>query len=302
MAMSSSWRGVSNSWLILLKKVLGGHAKRASYKIGGYTVIEVMIVLAVTGVLFSSAVLMFQGQQGKTSISQSLYDLASKIETYSTEVNSGVYPDSQNFTCSVDGSGHPVLSGGSGGTGTNQSCLFLGRALQIVPNSSSLYAYSVLGDRTIHSGGADTNQTVTSFDQASPTPAQDNGGGWLLYDTYNLPSNETFSMSKVTDINNTTFNNYDLIGLYIDLDTATASSSTNSLSIRGYNFPNGGANAALSASVKNCIQQNAPCGTSSYSLVRSWVLCVQDGTSTGMVTVTTTPSGVSTAVDAQECK
>ena len=48
---------------------------------GGYTVIEVLIVLAISGVIFVSGVVMFSGQSNSTAFEQSMQDTNSEIAT-----------------------------------------------------------------------------------------------------------------------------------------------------------------------------------------------------------------------------
>jgi type II secretory pathway pseudopilin PulG len=102
---------------------------------GGYTIVEVMIVLVVTGALFGSAVLLVQGQQAKTQFSQGLRDLDSQIRDAMNDVGTGQYPDTGNFDCLVSGSpgninfSSPAVPGG-GGQGTKTSCTFIGKVMQ----------------------------------------------------------------------------------------------------------------------------------------------------------------------------
>jgi prepilin-type N-terminal cleavage/methylation domain-containing protein len=256
---------------------------------GGYTIIEVMIVLAISGVLFTSAIVVFQGQQSKTILSQSLYDLASKLQGYATEVSSGVYDNSSNYSCNASAGGSAVLSNGGSG---NAGCLFLGRAVQIVQNQPTIYTYTVLGSRLDSSGSS-----IAQFNQANPEPALDSSGNWVLTDQYTLPSGQTFISSKVKDLSGNPLTDAYMVGLYIDLAGATSTGGTTSLSVRGYNLA---ANAApQSNAVKNCIEQKAAC--SAPKSVRTWQICVQQGSTLGSINVDSGPGGVTTRVNAQEC-
>lgn len=261
---------------------------------GGYTIIEVSIVLMITTVLFASAITVFQGQQGKTVFSQSLYDLASQIQSYASQVNSGVYPNSQDYDCRTVVSGgttRPYLVQASPSGAPN--CLYLGRALQVT-TAGTLAAYTVLGVRVDSSGNI-----VDQFDNAAPTPALNLNGArgaagavWYLYDQYKLPTGHTFTASKTYNQTGGLATRY-MVGFYTDL----AGNSSNALSVRGYNLSP--ATAIASSATRLCIEQNSPCNT--YTSVRKWELCVKNGSHIGSVTVTTTPSGVATNVNALEC-
>src|SRR3990167_10157354 len=87
---------------------------------GGFTVLEVLIVLAITGLLFISAVTLFRGKQTQTQFNQAMHDLESKIQSIANVVKSGSFPDSENYNCFRRGTGTPGLTG-SGGSGTGKN-------------------------------------------------------------------------------------------------------------------------------------------------------------------------------------
>lgn len=282
-------------------------------RIGGYTIVEVMVVLGVTGVMFTSAVLIFQHQQGRTSLSQSLYDLASRIQSYASEVNSGVYPtDPQTYySCKAQagfgGSQAWLSASGTQNLGSSTDCLFLGRALQLAYNGASpatsnkLYAYSVLGLRNIWSGGVDSGTAAASYDQANPVPAQCKSGcsipnQWALYTTYTLPYGEYFTKSALTDQDgNSPFATgtfFGMVGIFQDISTSNAT-----LNLRGYNFKD---TAVAGTNEQKCIEQQSPCNTY-LDHGHNWEICVQNGNNKGSVMVSATPTGVTTNVNAGAC-
>ncbi len=69
----------------------------------GYTIVEAMIFLAVSGVLFVSAMAAVSGQQQKTQFYQSIRDLDSNIRDKINEVGSGTFGNSLNLKCRVNG-------------------------------------------------------------------------------------------------------------------------------------------------------------------------------------------------------
>lgn len=132
-----------------------------------YTIIEVLIVLAVTGVLLVAAMLVMAGQQRKTEFSQSIHDIESQVSDTMNDVSTGFYPNTNNFSCTATPSG-PALAGGSGVTnnqGANKGCIFIGRVMQFGiqgASSSSYNVYTVVGQRQIN------NQEVTTLTEAKP--------------------------------------------------------------------------------------------------------------------------------------
>jgi type II secretory pathway pseudopilin PulG len=292
-------------------KYWGRDAVRARMR--GYTIVEVMIVLSVTGVMFISAVLIFQHQQGRTSLSQSLYDMASRIQSYASEVNAGVYPtDPQTYySCKAQagfGGTQAWLTGaGSPSLGSSTDCLFLGRSLQLAYNSASpttsnkLVAYTALGLRDIWSGGVDSGTAAASYDQANPVPAQCKSGcsapnQWALYTTYTLPYGEYFTKSALTDQDgNSPFATgtfFGMVGIFQDISTSNAT-----LNLRGYNFKD---TASAGTNEQKCIEQQAPCNLY-LDQGHSWEICVQNGNNIGSIMVSANSTGVTTNVNAGAC-
>lgn len=60
--------------------------------VSGFTVVETLIVLAITGVLFVSVVGIVAGRQGKTQFTQAANSIRGEIEQVIGEVQSGYYP------------------------------------------------------------------------------------------------------------------------------------------------------------------------------------------------------------------
>ncbi|HVX58894.1 MAG TPA: prepilin-type N-terminal cleavage/methylation domain-containing protein [Candidatus Saccharimonadales bacterium] len=271
---------------------------------GGYTVIEVMIVLAITGVLFGSAVMVFNGQQAKTSLSQNMYDFASKLQSYVTEVNSGVYDNSQTYGCSISG-GKATLSTTS--PGTNNDCLFVGRAIQLIPNSSDVYVYTIIGNRNLYNGGNDTGKTAQSLEDTNPQVASA-AGTMVMVDKYSFPSDLSFDSAKATGQDGSSLTGYgDLIGLYEDLSGSGAGTNLETLA---FPFPQGGdSNTPKSSSLADCLSLNAECASttngysgSGYRRISNWEVCIKgSGSTKAEVKVKTSSAGISTEVNAQSC-
>lgn len=140
----------------------------------GYTILEVMIFLAVTGVLFALIYPSISSRQDKVKFNQSVNDLKSKIDDVINDVSTGYFP-SQDFTCTINSSGALQLtSGTSNGQGTRSDCIFLGKALRFtnVTDDSQMNIYTVIGKRK---KGVDD---VTKYTDAQPTiVAPDNPSG-----------------------------------------------------------------------------------------------------------------------------
>lgn len=153
----------------------------------GYTIVEVMIVLGVTAILLVSALTLVGGQQSKTQFRESSIDIQSNIDQVINNVQTGYYSRPQNLSCSASISG-PVFASAATNRGSNQSCIFLGRAMQLAVNGdrNSYNVYNLAGLRINSSG-----QSVSSIDETLPTAisiggATNNYGGFT--DTTELKS------------------------------------------------------------------------------------------------------------------
>src|SRR5438309_338070 len=120
----------------------------------GYTIVEVMIVLAVSTLLLFAAIRVFSGSQGETQFSQAMQDINSKIQNYINQIKAGNYQGSEGFKCDVqvEPSGvRPYLTpSGTDTVGTNEKCVFLGRAIQVIENGGTMYVYTVIGTRNTY--------------------------------------------------------------------------------------------------------------------------------------------------------
>jgi len=144
----------------ILERMKGGQ------KAQGFTIVEVMIVLAVSGALFISAAALIAGRQNQTEFDQGIRQIQSQIQQTANDVASGYYPNLKNFKCTPS-SGGPVISSGSSEQGTSSGCTFLGKILQFNstsgPQPNQFAMFTVAG---LQQGSSGTE--ATSFAQAKP--------------------------------------------------------------------------------------------------------------------------------------
>lgn len=117
----------------------------------GFTIIEVMIVLAVTGGLFISAAVLIAGRQAKTEFSQAIRQVQSQIQQVINDVATGYYPNTSNFQCNVTGTGAPNVTPGTTEQGTNTDCIFMGKVMQFDiagTDPEEFKVYTLVGRRT----------------------------------------------------------------------------------------------------------------------------------------------------------
>ena len=127
---------------------------------GGFTIIEVMIVLGVSAALFVATSLVIAGRQNQTAFDQAIRQIQSQIQQTLNEVSVGYFPQETAFQCTAGGA-VPALSGGSNTQGTNSGCVFLGKALQFkiagTANPEQFVAYVIAGLKQGGAGGAESS-------------------------------------------------------------------------------------------------------------------------------------------------
>lgn len=139
-----------------------------------FTIIEVLIVLAVTGLLFVSAAVLIAGRRQQTEFNQAIRQIQTQIQQVINDVSTGFYPDSGNFQCTPGPSG-PVLTAGSTEQGTNSGCIFMGKAMQFdIFNTSpeQFSVYTVAGLQKTSSGAEVTNRVQAMPKVVAPSTSQ----------------------------------------------------------------------------------------------------------------------------------
>jgi type II secretory pathway pseudopilin PulG len=133
----------------------------------GFTVIEVMIVLAVTGLLFVTGVTLISGKQSQTAFDQSIRQVQSQIQQVINDVSVGYYPNAGNIQCSGSGGTVTLTKAGGVAQGANAGCVFMGKALQFQVGSSDPEKFNVYSLAGLQKGGPGGTES-TSLAQAKP--------------------------------------------------------------------------------------------------------------------------------------
>jgi len=112
----------------------GGFARHSR----GFTIVETMIVLAVSMALFISAVALINGKQNVTAFNQSVGDVKTALQQIINQVGSGYYPSTGTVQCTAPGGNLTLGGGGSDTQGRSADCLFMGQVIQFgVPSANS---------------------------------------------------------------------------------------------------------------------------------------------------------------------
>lgn len=135
----------------------------------GFTIVETLIVLAVTGILFASVATMLSGRQGKTQFSQATGAISTQISQIINEVSQGYYPNVANTSCNATGGS--IHFGGGGVQGQNKGCVFLGKVVQFGvagTDPEQFISYSLAGCQHANCAAAGTDEAST-LNEAEPT-------------------------------------------------------------------------------------------------------------------------------------
>ncbi len=141
---------------------------------GGYTIVEVLIFLAVTGALFVAIFPTISGQQRKTEFRQAVKDVETRLQDVMNDVSTGYYPEiGSNYKCTIQGNRPKIEASAADGhgQGTNEDCIFIGKVLQFgedtggTVDQSKLRIYTVAGLRLTNTG-----EQVKAVKEANPMP------------------------------------------------------------------------------------------------------------------------------------
>lgn len=125
----------------------------------GYTIIEVLIVLAVSGMMFVIAVNFINGKQAKAAFTQGTNELASQIQNTIEQVSNGQFSDIP-LNCTFNGSS-TIVNSGIRPPGTNSTCIFLGKMLRFTEDGETYETQSLAAGRvTRDAAGNPTTPTL----------------------------------------------------------------------------------------------------------------------------------------------
>lgn len=137
----------------------------------GYTIVEVMIFLAVSGGLFVLTSFLVSGQQARTEFTQGVRETESQIQDIINDVSSGYYTNTNNFNCTASVPGRPSITAAAANQqGANSGCIFIGRAIQFAVHNTDegdINIYTVVGRRQVTVGTLD--REVKNYDETVPT-------------------------------------------------------------------------------------------------------------------------------------
>lgn len=102
-------------------------------KSSGYTIVELLIFIGVSAAIFFAALTAIGGRQEQVQFAQGVREFDAKIRDILNDVTTGYYPSSENVSCRATASGPEVFVDTDAALGTNNQCLYIGKAIQFQP-------------------------------------------------------------------------------------------------------------------------------------------------------------------------
>ena len=142
---------------------------RARFR-AGYTIVEVLVFLAISSALLVSALLIFNGQDKKTQFTQSVRELDNYIADVINDVDTGYYPHNSDITCKLTGNpaDPPLITDekDNDGPGNNRECISIGKIIRF-GTTEAIEVYKVVGKR-FNKNVDNFDVPVSTIDEAQP--------------------------------------------------------------------------------------------------------------------------------------
>lgn len=204
--------------------------------ISGFTILEVMIVLAVTAIIFFMSITFIQGKEAYNQFLVAINNVEAQLNEDINNVRDGSYILPNNISCtpgsntsSLTSSSPSVISGSNSqgsSQGSNTGCIFVGDAIKL--NSNKMENYIIVGNQfgvllpgnlnpSPNYGIEDSNPTLVPSSVAPPL-TQYFENGLTLVDACHYYPPSTNSLCKLAQIQ-------DLGGIILGIVGSTAQQS-----------------------------------------------------------------------------
>jgi hypothetical protein len=142
----------------------------------GYTIVEVMIFVAISGFMFLLAAGFITNKQSTVEFKQGMNTLRTDMAQILDNVSDGYFPAGVNMTCTAGGgTGNPAptitatTAAASNVQGTNQGCVFMGKYLTL--GALSYTVNTVAGRQEYTDPSTGRRGAPVNFAQANPVVA-----------------------------------------------------------------------------------------------------------------------------------
>jgi prepilin-type N-terminal cleavage/methylation domain-containing protein len=126
----------------------------------GFTIVEVLVVLAVSTTIMVAAILSLNGKQSRVQFQQAINDTNSAVSETINNTASGFFPPAEDVSCVVLPLTYVHFTEADSAQGTNNECMSVGKVIHFT--RTSIVTYTVLGRRLLN------GKPVTSIQDAEP--------------------------------------------------------------------------------------------------------------------------------------
>jgi len=245
----------------------------------GFTIVEVLIVLAISGVIMVATLPFISNKQNNTQFTVGIRQIQNQLQDILNNVSTGnvTVPASVNYSCTSSNGAGPVITSTLSNLGTNFGCQYIGMGIYFDKNS--MQVIPIIGQKY-----SDSNLTkVTSLASAKPCPLVNMGSTGVCSQvngasTVNYPSSITMSKYSGSP-------GKGLVAIY----SITSISSEASNGSGGVDLLNLGLNASIGIEIPNSgiiSTYNQPID-----------ICFNSGTNSNSGVIHLSPKGNPTSVD-----
>ncbi len=229
----------------------------------GYTILEVLIFIAVSSLMFIIAITAVGGRQQQVQFAQATKEFDAKIRDTINDVTTGYYPTNETVSCGLSAGVVEIKPGTGQSIGTNSDCIYVGKVIQFQPDGDSnlVRIYSMAGKRLSDDGST----PVSTIEQAMPKAvALPNVPTFTkTSEDYNIPYGLRVTR-VIRPLSSSTFSDYGLIAIMSSFGGASVSESQ-SVTIGGIFGSQMGSNELSALSVINGLTDSSSLvGTSGY--------------------------------------
>ncbi len=133
----------------------------------GFTIVEVLIVLAISGVIMAATIPFISGKQSSTQYTVGINQLQAQISSVINNISTGNIPVAGSYVCKESSSTINITS--SDGSNNTGACQFIGEAIYFQKNSMKVIP--IIGLRV------NSSVLVQSLSDANPCPMLIGGTG-----------------------------------------------------------------------------------------------------------------------------
>ncbi len=178
----------SNRFFLSYRPIHKKPSSKSARQPNGFTIVEVLIFLAITGSLFVLAMSAFNGEQARAEFNTSIREVDAKLQDVINNVGSGLYSYDGKIQCQIVAN-KILLSTVATAQGTNTPCIYIGQFIHFAPHGtpSQLNVYSVAAKRIDSSG-----KEVTTIAAGDPLVIA-NGNG-AVHNAFGPDTTDDFTM------------------------------------------------------------------------------------------------------------